>query len=98
MIRQHAKKRFEGLEWKSGYFYTFKYKGWENDPKPHIIFMYAYSGFHPNTGREWRFLIDEELLYCMKSKNISVKYENQGNEIEYNPRWAKGGGRINKGC
>lgn len=55
MIRQHPKKRFEGLEWKSGYFYTFKYKGWENDPKPHIIFMYAYSGYHPNTGREWRF-------------------------------------------
>tara|TARA_R100000988_G_C3993922_1_gene164502 strand:+ start:59 stop:658 length:600 start_codon:yes stop_codon:yes gene_type:complete len=53
-------------------------------------------GYPP--GREWRFLIDEELLYCMKSKNISVKYENQGNEIEYNPRWAKGGGRINKGC
>ena len=53
-------------------------------------------GYPP--GREWRFLIDEELLYCMKSKNISVKYENQGNEIEYNPRWAKGGGRIDKGC
>jgi hypothetical protein len=53
-------------------------------------------GYPP--GREWSFLIDEELLYCMKSKNISVKYENQGNEIEYNPRWAKGGGRIDKGC
>ena len=54
-LRQQKEKRFEGLLWKSGYFYTFKYKGWEHDPKPHIIFMYAYSGTHPNTGRQWRF-------------------------------------------
>tara|TARA_R100001015_G_C4509101_1_gene81300 strand:- start:16 stop:615 length:600 start_codon:yes stop_codon:yes gene_type:complete len=53
-------------------------------------------GYPP--GREWRFLIDEELLYCMKSKNIFAKYEHKGNEVEYNPRWAKGSGRINKGC
>ncbi len=53
-------------------------------------------GYPP--GREWRFLIDEELLYCMKSKNIFAKYEHKGNEVEYNPRWAKGGGRIDKGC
>jgi hypothetical protein len=55
MIRQWKTKRFEGLEWKSGHFYKFKYKAAENDRKPHIIFMYAYSGTHPRTGREWRF-------------------------------------------
>ena len=54
-IRQQKTKRFEGLEWKSGNFYTFKYRAWANDPKPTIIFMYAYSGYHPNTGRQWRF-------------------------------------------
>ncbi len=52
-------------------------------------------GYPPK--REWRFLIDEELLYCMKSKNIFAKYEYKGDEVEYNPRWAKSGGRINKG-
>ena len=51
-------------------------------------------GYPPK--REWRFLIDEELLYCMKSKNIFAKYENKGNEVEYNPRWAKSSGRVNK--
>ena len=51
-------------------------------------------GYPPK--REWRFLIDEELLYCMKSKNIFAKYENKGNEVEYNPRWPKSSGRVNK--
>ena len=55
MLRRQTKKRFEGLEWKSGNFYRFKYKAAENDRKPHIIFMYAFSGTHPNTGRQWRF-------------------------------------------
>tara|TARA_Y100000401_G_scaffold20326_1_gene13568 strand:- start:1125 stop:1733 length:609 start_codon:yes stop_codon:yes gene_type:complete len=37
---------------------------------------------------EWEFVIDEERLYCMKSNDIVIKYENQGNEEEYNPSWA----------
>ena len=28
-------------------------------------------------------------LYCMKSNDIVIKYERQGNETEYNPRWAQ---------
>jgi len=55
MLRRQTVKRFEGLEWRSGNFYRFKYKAAENDRKPHIIFMYAFSGTHPNTGRQWRF-------------------------------------------
>ncbi len=39
--------------------------------------------------REWEFVIDQELLYCMKSTNIIVKHEYQGHEAEYNPRWAQ---------
>jgi|TARA_R100000781_G_C4074746_1_gene125688 hypothetical protein len=39
--------------------------------------------------REWEFIIDKELLYCMKSKNIIIKHEHQGHEAEYNPRWAQ---------
>ena len=33
-------------------------------------------------------IVDEERLYCMKSNDIVIKYENEGNEVEYNPRWA----------
>ena len=38
---------------------------------------------------EYEFIIDDERLYCMKSNDIVIKYEYQGNEVEYNPSWAK---------
>ena len=43
-------------------------------------------GYTPNG--EWEFLVEDERLYCMKSNDIVIKYENQGNEVEYNPSWA----------
>ena len=46
-------------------------------------------GFKPN--REWQFLIEDKRLYCMKSNNIVIKYEYEGNEKEYNPSWASSG-------
>ena len=39
-------------------------------------------------GREFEFIINNELLFCMKSHDIIITYENQGNEKEYNPSWA----------
>ena len=54
-LRRIKNKRYKGTELKSGRFYRFKYKAYENDPRPSIIFMYWFSGTHPNTGREWRF-------------------------------------------
>ena len=38
---------------------------------------------------EFEFIIDDERLYCMKSNDIAIKYEYQGDEEEYNPSWAK---------
>ena len=46
-------------------------------------------GYTPNG--EWEFLIEKERLYCMKSNDIVIKYENEGNEVEYNPSWARSG-------
>ena len=43
-------------------------------------------GFKP--GGEWEFIINNERVYCMKSNDIVIKYEYQGNEEEYNPSWA----------
>jgi co-chaperonin GroES (HSP10) len=39
--------------------------------------------------REFEFLIDNEVFYCMKSNDILLKHERKGNETEYNPSWAK---------
>ena len=38
---------------------------------------------------EYEFVVDGERLYCMKSNDIVIKYERQGNETEYNPSWAQ---------
>ena len=48
------------------------------------------------SNREFEFVVNNELLYCMKSKDILVKDERQGNEKEYNPSWAVSGSGINK--
>ena len=43
--------------------------------------------FRPTS--EFEFVIDGELLYCMKLINIVATYAYKGNEEEYNPSWAK---------
>ena len=44
-------------------------------------------GFTPNS--EYEFIVDNERLYRVLSKFITIKYEYQGDEEEYNPSWAK---------
>ena len=45
-------------------------------------------GFRPNS--EYEFIVDGERLYRVLSNFITIKYEYQGNEEEYNPSWAQG--------
>tara|TARA_R100001463_G_scaffold80917_3_gene135372 strand:- start:124 stop:702 length:579 start_codon:yes stop_codon:yes gene_type:complete len=44
-------------------------------------------GFRP--GSEYEFVIGKERLYRILNKFITIKYEYQGNEEEYNPSWAQ---------
>ena len=44
-------------------------------------------GYRPKT--ECEFIVDGERLYRVLSNLITIKYEYQGNEEEYNPSWAK---------
>ena len=44
-------------------------------------------GYRPKT--ECEFIVDSERLYRVLSNLITIKYEYQGNEEEYNPSWAK---------
>ena len=46
-------------------------------------------GFRPNS--EYEFIVDNERLYRVLSNFITIKYEYQGDEEEYNPSWAKSG-------
>ena len=49
-------------------------------------------GFSPSS--EYEFIIDENRLYRMRTNDITIKYEHKGDEVEYNPSWAKGCGRT----
>tara|TARA_R110000751_G_scaffold291253_1_gene398139 strand:+ start:300 stop:905 length:606 start_codon:yes stop_codon:yes gene_type:complete len=42
--------------------------------------------FTPNS--EFEFWFGSERLYCMKSNDIALTHEYEGNEEEYNPSWA----------
>ena len=44
-------------------------------------------GYKPKT--ECEFMIDGERMYRVLSNFITIKYEYQGDEEEYNPSWAK---------
>ena len=50
--------------------------------------------FSPDS--EFEFVIDNQKLYCMKSNNIVLTHEYEGNEKEYNPSWANSSEGINK--
>ncbi len=41
--------------------------------------------FKPHS--EFEFIVDNQRLYCMKSNDIVIKHEYEGNEKEYNPSW-----------
>ncbi len=43
--------------------------------------------FTPNS--EFEFIIGDDRLYCMKSNDIALTHEYEGNEKEHNPSWAK---------
>ena len=43
-------------------------------------------GFKPSS--EYEFVVDGQRLYRVLSNFITIKYEYQGNEEEYNPSWA----------
>jgi hypothetical protein len=45
-------------------------------------------GFKPNS--EYEFVIEGQRLYRVPTNSITIKYEYQGNEEEYNPSWASG--------
>ena len=46
-------------------------------------------GFRPSS--EYEFIVDSERLFRVLSNFITIKYEYQGNEEEYNPSWAQSG-------
>ena len=46
-------------------------------------------GFTPES--EYEFVVDGERMYRVTTNSISIKYEYQGDETEYNPSWLQSG-------
>ena len=51
-------------------------------------------GFKP--GAEYEFIVEGKKMYRVPSNQITIKYEYQGDEEEYNPSWAQSSGGIDK--
>jgi hypothetical protein len=69
------KKKFKGVDLKSGYFYKFKYQAFEHDNKPLIIFMTLIEGTHKNTGHQWRIIQALNMHYiprAMRKKFLKI--------------------------
>tara|TARA_R110002050_G_scaffold176064_2_gene308858 strand:- start:194 stop:790 length:597 start_codon:yes stop_codon:yes gene_type:complete len=49
------------------------------------IYLNSLVGFTPNS--EYEFIIDGQRLYRVPTNAITIKYEYQGDEKEYNPSW-----------
>lgn len=47
-------------------------------------------GFTPES--EYEFIVDGERMYRVLTNSISIKYEYQGDETEYNPSWLQSSG------
>ncbi len=50
-------------------------------------------GFDPVS--KFEFVVDGQRMYRVLSKFITIKYEYQGDEEEYNPSWAESSRRVN---
>jgi hypothetical protein len=48
---------------KSGYLYKFYYKGFQHDPYPIILYLYAIKGVNPDTGNRHNYIQGINLNY-----------------------------------
>lgn len=58
-----------------------------SDPKLDTLKPGDLVGFKP--GAEYEFIIGKHRVYRVPTNSITIKYEYQGNEEEYNPSWTK---------
>ena len=82
-IKPIKERRMFSIEFERPLMGILKYK----DTSLKVMTKGDLVGFKP--GAEYEFLIDEEKLYRVPTNLITIKYEYQGNEEEYNPSWAQ---------
>ena len=91
-LKIQYKKKSNGVTWKSGHFYSFRYSAYQNDPEPTYLHLYSFSGNHPKTGRQWRFHQGINISYVpRKDRKKFVAIWRKEFEKNNNPRlsWEK---------
>ena len=74
-LRIQYRKKIHGVIMQSGHVYSMKYIPWQHDSNPTIIFMNSFSGTHPNTGRQWRFIQALNFTYVPRSSRRAFANE-----------------------
>ncbi len=62
-LRIYKTLKVDGVQLKQGYFYSFRYSPYQEDPTPMIIFINGIKGLHPNTKHQWRLIQGINLNY-----------------------------------
>lgn len=73
--------RLNGITWNSGYFYTFRYRAYNQDPQPLIILFYRITGINPSTNHQWRLIQGINMNYIPRSHRrlFLMQWENYYN-------------------
>ena len=80
MLQYRKNFKFKNKTFTTGNVYYFKYKKYEQDPKPLIIFLHHVRGTNPNTGSFWNFIEAINLHYIpkrMREKLVEVFDKNK---------------------
>jgi hypothetical protein len=83
-IRFRYNVQYGDVSFRSGNFYEFGYKRFENDPEPMIIFMYHVQGIHPRTGHFHNYIQAINLSYI--PKNTRHGFVRNWVDKHFNPR------------
>lgn len=77
-LKIEGKFKFKNVIWKSGHLYKFRYSNWYSDPEPLAILLYRFKGYHPKTGRQWRFIQCINLNYVPRHirRNFAINWIN----------------------
>lgn len=80
-------KNHNGVTFKSGYIYKFRYRAFENDPEPLGLFLNYVYGIHPNTGHQHRYFQMINLHYIKRSqrKKFAMIWMDRFNKTKGNP-------------
>ena len=67
-IKIYKKFKHNGITWKSGHFYTFRYNAYRQDPHPVVLCMYKVYGIHPTTGHQHNYIQALNYNYVPRSQ------------------------------